>query len=258
MAKKIFFRDYGKGDDLVILHGILGSSDMWIPVARRLSERFHVIVPDLPNHGLSEHTDSMDLNHTANALINLLKSNKITQPTIIAHSYGAKVAFLMMVLGFDMASLVAVDMLPATTYADPQILQLLHLIEQPLPPLKSFAHAKQLFAEKGIQPQFADLLAKGLAMNNGLLQWKFNAPVIARNAEQIRQSVELKGVFDKQLLVIAGQNSNYVDQSAIADAKTHFKNINIIEIPDAGHWVHYDQPERFFNTIYSHLTNNNL
>ncbi len=258
MAKKIFFREYGNGDDIVILHGILGSSDMWIPVARRLSGGFHVIVPDLTNHGQSGHTESIGFDNVSETMRDFLKSKHIERPVIIAHSYGAKVAFQMLADGLEMEKLIAVDMLPATTYADPQILQLLETIKQPLPQLKSFAQAKQIFSEKGIRPHFSDLLAKGLAMHNGSLQWKFNARLIAKNANEIRQSVELNGFFDTPLLVVKGENSNYVDSSSIADAKQHFNNLKLIEIPDAGHWVHYDQPETFFNTIYNHITNNNL
>ena len=258
MAKKIFFREFGKGRNLVILHGILGCSDMWIPIARKLSEHFHVIVPDLPNHGLSEHTESIDFGHTAEIMSDFLKANHIERPCIIAHSYGAKVAFRMLADGFRFEKIVAVDMLPATTYADPQIRQLLHFIAQPLPPLHSFAETKTFFAEQGIEPRFADLLAKGLAMHNGTLQWKFNAEVIAEGSGEILQRIDLKHIENTPLLAIKGENSQYIDKESIAHAKAIFSNMTLVEIPDAGHWVQYDQPETFLDVVYKFLTNNKL
>ena len=258
MAKKIFFREFGKGDDLVILHGILGCSDMWIPVARKLSERYHVVVPDLPNHGLSEHTESIDFGHTAEIISDFLKSNQIERPCVITHSYGAKVAFQMLADGFPFEKIVAVDMLPATTYADTRITELLHFIAQPLPPLRSFAEAQKLFADRGIEPRFADLLAKGLAMHNGTLQWKFNASVIAESSAEILQHIDFKHIENTPLLAIKGENSQYIDKESIAQAKAVFHNLSLVEIPGAGHWVQYDQPEALLNVVYKFLTNNKL
>ena len=258
MAKKIFFREFGKDDDLVILHGILGCSDMWIPVARKLSESFHVVVPDLPNHGLSEHTESIGFGHTAEIMSDFLKSNHLEHPCVIAHSYGVKVAFQMLADGFRFEKIVAVDMLPATSYADPQIRQLLHFIAQPLPPLRSFAEAQKLFADNSIEPRFADLLAKGLAMHNGTLQWKFNANVIAESSANLLQHIDFKHTESTPLLAIKGENSQYIDKESIAKAKAVFSNMTLVEIPGAEHWVQYDQPETFFDVVYIFLTNNKL
>lgn len=259
MTKKIFFREYGNGHNVVILHGILGSSDMWIPVARRLSESFHVIVPDLPNNGLSGHTESIDFYHTAEIMTEFLKSNHIERPLVIAHSYGAKVAFQMLANGFLFEKIVAVDMLPATTYADPQIRQLLHFIGHPLPTLRSFAEAKTFFAKQGIEPRFADLLTKGLAMHNGSLQWKFNAKVIANNSEDLLQRIDLPHVEDNiPLLAIKGKESQYIDNENIEHAKAIFNNFTLAEVPDSGHWLQYDQPEKFLDIVFKYLTNTNL
>jgi pimeloyl-ACP methyl ester carboxylesterase len=256
MTKKIFFREYGEGRNLVILHGILGCSDLWIPVARKLSEHFHVIVPDLPNHGQSEHSESIDFGPTAESLCNFLKTNNIDKPSVIAHSYGAKVAFQMLAKGFPFEKIVAVDMLPSTTFAEPAITQIIEFVGRPLPCIKSFAEAKKLFTEQGFVPGFADLLAKGMTMKNGSLQWKFNAKAIAENGGQLLQPIHFEGVTEIPLLVVKGQLSPYVDDNAIADAKTHFKNTSVAVVPNAGHWLHFDQPEIFHNIVCNFLTNN--
>ena len=43
---KLFFRKYGSGPALFILHGLYGSSDNWVTIARRLSGNFTVYLPD--------------------------------------------------------------------------------------------------------------------------------------------------------------------------------------------------------------------
>jgi hypothetical protein len=39
---KLFFRKYGSGRRLLILHGLYGSSDNWVSMAKSISDRFTV------------------------------------------------------------------------------------------------------------------------------------------------------------------------------------------------------------------------
>ena len=50
----------GEGFPLVILHGLLGSSDNWQTLAKQFSDRFQVYAVDLRNHGASPHSDRFD------------------------------------------------------------------------------------------------------------------------------------------------------------------------------------------------------
>ncbi|OFY46829.1 MAG: hypothetical protein A2Z69_03575 [Bacteroidetes bacterium RBG_13_44_24] len=43
---KLFCRIYGSGPPLIILHGLYGSSDNWMTVARKISRHFTVYLPD--------------------------------------------------------------------------------------------------------------------------------------------------------------------------------------------------------------------
>lgn len=57
---KLFFRKYGSGPPLIILHGLYGSSDNWVSFAKSISDRFTVYLPDQRNHGQSPHSDIHD------------------------------------------------------------------------------------------------------------------------------------------------------------------------------------------------------
>ena len=93
--KDLFFRSFGNGKPLVILHGILGSSDIWIPTARRLSANYKVIIPDLPNHGNSFHTNSLAYDAMALEVTRFLHRNGIEKPIMMGHSYGGKIVLTM-------------------------------------------------------------------------------------------------------------------------------------------------------------------
>ena len=93
--KDLFFRSFGNGKPLVILHGILGSSDIWVPTARRLSANYRVIIPDLPNHGNSFHTNTLSYDAMALEVARFLHRNGIEKPVMMGHSYGGKIVLTM-------------------------------------------------------------------------------------------------------------------------------------------------------------------
>jgi pimeloyl-ACP methyl ester carboxylesterase len=51
---RVAYREVGAGPPLALVHSALLSHLEWEPVARRLSERYRVVLPDLPLHGDSE------------------------------------------------------------------------------------------------------------------------------------------------------------------------------------------------------------
>src|SRR6185295_15823425 len=53
----LFHRDLGGADHppLVLIHGMLGSSRNWQTAGRDLAAKYHVLAPDLRNHGASPH-----------------------------------------------------------------------------------------------------------------------------------------------------------------------------------------------------------
>ena len=56
----IFSEDIGNGTPLVLVHGFLGSSEMWNPQIKFFKDYFRVIVPALPGFGKSNTIDSCD------------------------------------------------------------------------------------------------------------------------------------------------------------------------------------------------------
>ncbi len=50
---ELFYRVYGNGSPLVLLHGFFGTGALWDPWIPELAERYRVIVPDLRGHGRS-------------------------------------------------------------------------------------------------------------------------------------------------------------------------------------------------------------
>jgi pimeloyl-ACP methyl ester carboxylesterase len=57
---KLFYRQYGEGQPVIIMHGIFGISDNWVTIGRKLAEKFSVYILDLRNHGQSPHSKTFN------------------------------------------------------------------------------------------------------------------------------------------------------------------------------------------------------
>ncbi len=90
--KNLHFKDEGKGNVIVLLHGFLESLEVWDEFSNSLSNNFRVISIDLPGHGKTEIIDkvhSMDL--MADCVKAVLDNLKIEQCVMIGHSMGGYV-----------------------------------------------------------------------------------------------------------------------------------------------------------------------
>jgi pimeloyl-ACP methyl ester carboxylesterase len=83
------FRDEGKGDVVVLLHGYLESLDIWGSFAEELAMHYRVISIDLPGHGQSgEYTRFDTMAVMADAVKHVLDHLNIGRCVIIGHSMG--------------------------------------------------------------------------------------------------------------------------------------------------------------------------
>jgi esterase len=53
-------------------------------------------------------------------------------------------------------------------------------------------------------------------------------------------------IFDKPTFFIRGGNSNYILDEDFDAIKEHFPKVIFDTIPDAGHWLHAENPVLFF------------
>jgi len=88
----IFAEDTGNGTPLVLVHGFLGSSEMWNPQINFFKDKFRVIVPALPGFGNSNTINSCNsIECMANAILNLLEKKEINNFNLLGHSMGGMI-----------------------------------------------------------------------------------------------------------------------------------------------------------------------
>jgi len=89
----LYFETHGTGRPLILLHGGLGSGEMFGPVLPALGERHQVIAVDLQGHGRTADIDRpLDIRLMADDIAALIGHLGLDQPDIVGYSLGGGVA----------------------------------------------------------------------------------------------------------------------------------------------------------------------
>lgn len=113
-GKKVFYRDIGEGDVIILLPGNTASSSAHIGEIEYFSKRYRVICPDYIGCGKSERVDKFPKNfwhENALMLIKLMEELEIDRYKIIGSSGGGLIGLNMAILAQEKVQLVAADSL---------------------------------------------------------------------------------------------------------------------------------------------------
>lgn len=242
---QLYYREEGKGRPLILLHGLWGASENWLPIAHRLAGRFHVILPDLRNHGQSGHCPRHDYPALCEDIRELIEALGLPEkPVLAGHSMGGKtvMAFLLQYPETVHRGIV-IDIAPIAYPLSEEHRSFLQLIRSL--GLQAFPNRQQLQAE--LQQLVPDsdtrqLILKNIRRTAGGWQWKIGIDALERNLETIcgwpEQWQDKK--YTSPVLFIKGQNSPYIPDTECM--KKQFPAASVEIIPGATHRIHTEQP----------------
>jgi pimeloyl-ACP methyl ester carboxylesterase len=89
----LYFETHGTGQPLILLHGGLGSGEMFGPTLTELAQQHQVIVVDLQGHGRTADIDRpIDIRLMADDIAALIDHLKLDKPDVVGYSLGGGVA----------------------------------------------------------------------------------------------------------------------------------------------------------------------
>ncbi|PVX52346.1 pimeloyl-ACP methyl ester carboxylesterase [Balneicella halophila] len=245
----------GEGAPLLILHGLYGCSDNWLTIAKELSEDFCIHRLDLRNHGRSPHSDEHNYTVMAEDIKEYMNDHELKKAIILGHSMGGKVAMLFTLTYPDRVDkLIVADIAPKnyTINYDGHI-KILDVMRS--------LDLDEVDRRKEIEEQLTSLLKSEkvvkLVMKNlhrkkdKTFEWRINLPVLYDKLENITGGTEGWDKLQTKVpaLFIKGENSHYLTLEDDFIIRKSFSNSELTVIPNAGHWLHAEQPELVIKTI---------
>lgn len=262
---ELFYRKTGTGDPFVIIHGLYGSSDNWLSIGKKLSEKHTVYMVDQRNHGQSPHADEHSYKDLKNDLVNFLDQHNIEKTVLLGHSMGGKVA---MNFAADyperIERLIIADIAPkdykplnenSQYYLHLNIL--LAMVEIDFTQMDTREDIFNYLAEKIDNRIIIQFLTKNLIKDKPtkLFKWKLNPKALYNYLDEIVSGVN-KNWFSGIIPITAypvkfikGARSNYILEEDFALIKEIYPDANIVTIPNSGHWLHAEQPKLFLKAI---------
>lgn len=89
----MYYETHGSGSPIVLLHGGLGSGEMFAPILAAFAENHTVILPDLQGHGRTADIERpLDVRHMGADIVALIDHLGLERPDVVGYSLGGGVA----------------------------------------------------------------------------------------------------------------------------------------------------------------------
>ncbi len=252
---KLFYKQYGtQGPYVIIVHGLFGMLDNWHTIAQQMQDQFRIITIDQRNHGHSPHVASMTYDEMAQDIAGLMDELNIDSAHLVGHSMGGKTAMHFANLyPQKIDKLVVVDIAPKA-YPNGHAIYFKALFEIIENTIISRKEAELIMDKYVAEPSIKQFLLKSLYRTaNGTYTLRMNVAAIYNYYEQISGAVRSSWPFAKEVLFIRGERSNYILSDDENTLHEYYPNCEIITIPNAGHWVHAENPEAFIQVVSKFL-----
>jgi esterase len=253
---ELFYRSFGEGQPLIILHGLYGMSDNWVTHAKTLAQQYKVILPDMRNHGLSGHSNTFNYDVMSEDIGELIQTLHLENPILMGHSMGGKAAMRFADEYAELISKLIVVDISMRQYKNNQFhTELIYAMMD--------VDFSNLTSRNGIEAQLAKnindqrilmfLMKNIFHTDNGKFAWKLNLTSIFDNFDAITDEVKCSHKFKKPVLFIRGEKSDYVSEEDLVEIKNCFPNSQVKTIAGAGHWVQADKPVEFMKVLQEFL-----
>ncbi len=249
---KLQYRKYGSGQPLLILHGLLGSSDNWNSLAKQFAESgFEVYAVDLRNHGLSPHSEDWTYQLMTADVNELLEDLGLQHAMVMGQSMGGMVAMQFAVsYPGKTDKLIVVDMAPKK-YPPHQAHVIAGLQSIDFSIVKTRKAAEEQLSHFIPDNPTRQFLLKNLYWKDDTtLAWRFNLLAIAKNYHRLGEFFDTKTAnYPGPSWFIRGSKSDYVLDSDWPLIQHVFPDSHLMTIPNANHWVHAEQPKLFYEAV---------
>ena len=248
--QEIYVDDIGEGYPLVLVHGYLGSSEMWKFQKDYLKNYFRVITPALPGFGESYDAKSLNtINAMASTVLECIKEKKIDKFNLLGHSMGGMIVQeITKIAGDKVNKLICFATGPIGNIPDR---------------FESLDASIKRLKEEGIKETAKRIPPKWFVNGNKAKNYylcqnavKKISEITAHNALNAMKNwnglENLKNIKNQTLIIWGDKDVSY-NFKQVETLNKNIPNSRLEIFKDCCHNVHLEEPEKFNKTIKSFL-----
>lgn len=244
----LFSKIIGNSENhLLILHGLFGQLDNWGTLGNRFSKDFTVHLLDARNHGRSFHSAEMSHEVMAQDILNYIEDKNIHSVDLIGHSLGGKAAMYFALKNPQkLKHLLVADIAPkAYTPHHLEIIKALKNLD--FHKIEKRSDADDQLKPLVKNPAVRQFLLKSLnRKKDGTYELRFNLEALSENYNELIGQNLPQEKFNGKTLFLGGKNSSYIEKEDEIIIHHYFPTAEIKQIEDAGHWLHAEKPDEFY------------
>lgn len=240
---------------LVLIHGLFGDKDNLNGIRRLLISDYHILTLDVRNHGHSPWNNEMDYPCMADDVRELLDHHQCSSAFVLGHSMGGKIAMTLALQHPDrVAALMVLDMAPVA-YTQPRHTRVFAGLTavSAHPELVSRQAADRVLADHVTDTGVRQFLLKSFAADRPG-HWRFNLQTLAEHYQTLMGwQNQTQTTYSGATLFLRGGMSDYIQDAYFPDMARQFPAAQGKLLPECGHWLHAEKPERVAGLIQRFL-----
>jgi len=243
---RIDYEMYGKGDDVLFIHGFPFSKEMWKPQVEALRDTHRVIVYDVRGHGGSDVGDGQySIEYFVDDVLGLLDHLGSRNVTAVGLSMGGYIVLRAVERNPDrFRALVLCDTRSEADSNEGKIKRAQHALAVKRDGAEAFARdfVKAVFYEKtaGTNPQAVQSIRETIGRTSPVAIAGTLLALAART-----DTTSFLPTIKIPTLILVGQHDNVTPPSASQAMRERIPGAEMHVIPDAAHMSNLENPEEF-------------
>ncbi len=245
----------GEGIPFIILHGFLGMSDNWKTLGKQFAaEGYQVHLIDQRNHGHSFRSDAFSYSLIVEDLHAYCLHHRLEDFVLLGHSMGGKAAMNFAVTYPDLVDKLIIADIGSKYYPQHHQHILKALSSLDFTEIKSRKQADEVVKQFISHLPTRLFILKNLYwVEKGQLGLRINLKVLIENVEEVGKALDPEACFGGDVEFIRGAKSNYLENIDELMIKKQFPKAEIRTVPEAGHWLHAENPSVFYSVVMDFL-----
>lgn len=256
-----------ESERIVFVHGLMAFAANWRKIANRLEDQYQCLIYDQRGHGRSFKPETgYRTEDFAEDLYRITEDLGWDRFHLVGHSMGGKNAIVFADLYPEKVRTLTIEDIGAE--ATPKVLDYYQRMLDAVPtPFKSREEVQHFFKEEFVKRFPAkepnEVLATFLQANieekpDKTYDWRFSKQAIFETVRSGHQKNRWHEVSQLKMpiLLVRGEKSHIFSHEEYEKMLMTNSKIKGIEVPEAGHWLHYEKYEEFVQILRDFIQQN--